>query len=322
VVATIQDACLRAKLPEPNIISESGRAVAAHQSVLVFDVLGANEVRFGSPVAPARDAHSVLHRLYETYQGIMPKNVQESWHDASQGKEEAQNLFKYGYLGLRERAQAERLFWSCCEKIQDTAQRLRFVPEELDNLQKVMSAIYYCNFSVFQSAPDAWAIDQLFPIMPIHRLSERPTVRCTLADLTCDSDGIVDHFIDVQDVRNTLDVHDLKPGEPYYLGMFLNGAYQEILGDLHNLFGDTNCVHVAATETGYRVSHVIKGDSMNEVLRYVEYQPERMIESVRDQAETALSEGRMTLEQMRLFMSRYEDALGSYTYLTEEEPKT
>jgi arginine decarboxylase len=304
------------------IISESGRAVAAHQSVLVFDVLGANEVRFGNPVAPAREAHSVLHRLFETYQGIMPKNVQESWHDASQGKEEAQNLFKYGYLGLRERAQAERLFWSCCEKIQDTMQRLKFVPEELNNLQKVMSAIYYCNFSVFQSAPDAWAIDQLFPIMPIHRLDERPTVRCTLADLTCDSDGIVDHFIDVQDVRNTLDVHDLKPGEPYYLGMFLNGAYQEILGDLHNLFGDTNCVHVAATDYGYRVSHVIKGDSMTEVLRYVEYQPERMIESVRDQAETALSEGRMTLEQMRLFMSRYEDALGSYTYLTEEEPKT
>jgi arginine decarboxylase len=322
VVATIQDACLRAKLPEPMIISESGRAVAAHQSVLVFDVLGANEVRFGNPVAPAREAHSVLHRLFETYQGIMPKNVQESWHDASQGKEEAQNLFKYGYLGLRERAQAERLFWSCCEKIQDTMQRLKFVPEELNNLQKVMSAIYYCNFSVFQSAPDAWAIDQLFPIMPIHRLDERPTVRCTLADLTCDSDGIVDHFIDVQDVRNTLDVHDLKPGEPYYLGMFLNGAYQEILGDLHNLFGDTNCVHVAATDYGYRVSHVIKGDSMTEVLRYVEYQPERMIESVRDQAETALSEGRMTLEQMRLFMSRYEDALGSYTYLTEEEPKT
>ncbi|HTM46164.1 MAG TPA: biosynthetic arginine decarboxylase, partial [Polyangiaceae bacterium] len=230
VVATIQDACTRNHLPEPSIISESGRAVAAHQSVLVFDVLGANEVRFGSPVAPPREAHRVLHHLYETYQGILPKNVQESWHDASQGKEEAQNLFKYGYLGLRDRAQAERLFWSCCEKIQDTMARLKFVPEELHNLQKVMSAIYYCNFSVFQSAPDAWAIDQLFPIMPIHRLEERPTVRCTLADLTCDSDGIVDHFIDVEDVRNTLDVHELRPGEPYYLGIFLNGAYQEILG--------------------------------------------------------------------------------------------
>jgi arginine decarboxylase len=197
--------------------------------------------------------------------------------------------------------------------------RLKFVPEELQNLEKVMSAIYYCNFSVFQSAPDAWAIDQLFPIMPIHRLEEKPTVRCTLADLTCDSDGIVDNFIDVEDVRGTLDVHPYKSDEPYYLGLFLNGAYQEILGDLHNLFGDTNAVHVTATDYGYRINHVIKGDNMTEVLRYVEYQPERMIESVREQAETAFNQGRMTLEQMRLFMNHYEAAMGSYTYLTQEE---
>jgi arginine decarboxylase len=319
VVATIQAACRKAQLKEPGIISESGRAVCAHQSVLVFDVLGANSSRFKDPVEPGKEAHRVLHMLYETYQGIMPKNVQESWHDVCQAKEEAQSLFKYGYLGLRERASAERLYWNCCAKIQTTLERLRFIPEELQDLEKTMSSIYYCNFSVFQSAPDSWAIDQLFPVMPIHRLDERPSVRATLADLTCDSDGMIDHFIDVEDVRSTLDVHPYRHGEPYFLALFLNGAYQEILGDLHNLFGDTNAVHVQATDYGYRVSHVIKGDNMTDVLRYVEHQPEMMIEAVREQAEAALSKGRMTFEQMRLFMRHYEKAMGSYTYLTGED---
>ena len=319
VVATIQAACRKAELKEPTLISESGRAVAAHQSILLFDVLGQGRALSGVPTAPSKDSHSVLQVLYETYQGIMPKNVQESWHDACQAKEEAQSLFRYGYLGLRERSHAEALYWSCCEKIQATLQRLKFVPEELHDLEKTTSSIYYCNFSVFQSAPDSWAINQLFPIMPIHRLEERPSVRATLADLTCDSDGKIDHFIDVEDVRSTLDVHTLLPDQPYVMGIFLNGAYQEILGDLHNLFGDTHAVHVRVTEYGYRISHVIKGDSMNDVLRFVEHQPESMIESVREQAEAALSRGRMTLEQMKLLMRHYEKAMGSYTYLTEEE---
>jgi arginine decarboxylase len=196
--------------------------------------------------------------------------------------------------------------------------RLKFVPEELQNLSKQLSAIYYCNFSVFQSAPDTWAIDQLFPIMPIHRLDEEPIIRATLADLTCDSDGMIDHFIDVEDVKSTLDVHALKEGEHYFLGMFLNGAYQEILGDLHNLFGDTNAVHVELTDTGYQISHVIKGDSVSDVLRYVEYQPETMVDGVRRQAERAVSEGRITNEQMRTLMHHYEESLRSYTYLTED----
>ncbi len=319
VVATIQAACRKAELKEPTLISESGRAVCAHQSILLFDVVGQGRALSGEPTQPPKDAHSVLQVLYETYQGIMPKNVQESWHDACQAKEEAQSLFRYGYLGLRERSQAEALYWSCCEKIQATLQRLRFIPEELHDLEKTTSSIYYSNFSVFQSAPDSWAINQLFPIMPIHRLEERPTVRTTLADLTCDSDGKIDHFIDVEDVRSTLDVHMLVPDQPYVMGIFLNGAYQEILGDLHNLFGDTHAVHVRVTEYGYRVSHVIKGDTMADVLRFVEHQPESMIESVREQAEAALSRGRMTLEQMKLLMRHYEKAMGSYTYLTEEE---
>ncbi len=199
--------------------------------------------------------------------------------------------------------------------------RLRYVPEELLKLEQVLASIYYCNFSVFQSAPDIWAIDQLFPIVPIHRLDEEPEVRATLADLTCDSDGHIDHFIAVDDVRPVLDVHAFEGGEPYLLGMFLCGAYQEVLGDLHNLFGDTNAVHVRLDDegNGYSVSDVIKGDSMSEVLRYVHYDPEAMVEKVRRVAERSLGQGKMTLPQMRLLMQHYEDSLRGYTYLKGEE---
>ncbi len=318
VVAAIQAACDKAEVPVPTLVSESGRAVVAHQSALVFNVVGANVTEVPEPQRPAEEAHGVLQLLYETYQGILPKNVQESYHDASQAKEEAQSLFKYGYLGLRERAAAERLYWACLGKIEQIVRRLKFVPEELQELQKLTSAIYYCNFSVFQSAPDSWAIDQLFPIMPIHRLEQQPSVNVTLADLTCDSDGIIDHFIDVEDVNATIRVHPFDAQQPYYLGMFLNGAYQEILGDLHNLFGDTNAVHVSLADygSGYRINHVIKGDEMTDVLRYVTYSPEEMIESVRSQAETALQSGKINLEQMRLLLRHYEEAMNSYTYLT------
>jgi arginine decarboxylase len=319
VVAHVQAACLKADVPVPTIVSESGRAIAAHHSVLVFEVVGANEVRFGDPVEPKPDAHRLLKELFDTYCGIQPKNVQESYHDASQAKEEGQSLFKYGYLGLRERAQVERLYWNCCEKIHHTLRRLKFVPEELQHLEQNMSAIYYCNFSVFQSAPDIWAIDHLFPIMPIHRLDQEPTVPAKLADLTCDSDGIIDHFIDVEDVKGSLDLHRFDGQNPYYLGMFLNGAYQEILGDLHNLFGDTHAVHVALSDEGYTIRHVIKGDSVTDVLRYVEYVPENMVDAVRRQAERAVSAGRLTNEQMRTLMQHYEESLRSYTYLTSND---
>lgn len=319
VVSGIQDVCTKAGSPMPIIVTESGRATVAHQSCLIFDVVGRNEVRFGEPKEPAPEAHRLIRDLFDTWRNVLPKNVQESFHDATQLKEEAQSLFKYGYLGLRELAQAEKLFWNCCEKILDTMSRLKFVPEELHDLEATMSSIYYCNFSVFQSAPDTWAIDQLFPVMPIHRLDEKPTVRATLADLTCDSDGMIDHFIDVEeDASRTLAVHPLKDDEPYYLGMFLNGAYQEILGDLHNLFGDTNAVHVRLTEDGYEIDQVIRGDRMSDVLRYVQYSPEVMIDSVRRQAERALSRGRINVEQMRLLMSHYEGSMLQYTYLSED----
>jgi arginine decarboxylase len=319
VVSGIQEACGRAKLSVPTIVSESGRAIAAYQAVLVFEVLGSNEAKVEEPAPPASDAHPLLHTLYDTYNGIQPKNVQEAWHDASQARDEAESLFQYGYMGLRERGAAERLVIACGRKILAVAQRMGPLPEDLLALERLLSTIYYCNFSVFQSAPDTWAIDQLFPIMPIHRLGEEPTEQVTLGDLTCDSDGVIDHFIDVEEVKDVLRVHRLRDQESYRMGMFLMGAYQEILGDLHNLFGDTNAVHVRVNDHGYDVTHVIKGDSMNQVLRYVQYDPEVMTERIRQQAERALTAGRITLNQMKLLLEHYEQSLRSYTYLTDEE---
>jgi arginine decarboxylase len=321
VVFTILEACTKASVEVPTIVTEAGRAITAHQSVLIFEVVGTNEVRFGEPDAPAANAHPLVRGLYDTWKNTMPKNVQEAFHDASQAKEEAQSLFKFGYLTLRERAHAERLYWSCCERVLHHVRKMKYVPEELQSLERVLAAIYYCNFSVFQSAPDSWAIDQLFPIMPIHRLDEEPTVRATIADLTCDSDGAIDHFIDLEDVKHVLEVHQVSPEEPYFMGLFLNGAYQEILGDLHNLFGDTNAVHVRLgdSEEGYHVAHVVKGDSVAEVLHYVQYSPEVMVERVRQQAERALRNNQITLPQMRLLMRHFEESLGKYTYLSADD---
>ena len=320
IVAAIAEACTKVDIAHPIIISESGRAIAAHQSVLVFEIVGKNEVRFGMPVEPDAKAHKVLKQLFETYGGVQPKNLQEAFHDATQIKEEADSLFKFGYLSLRERAQAEKLFWACCERILEAAKKLKRIPDEIVQLEQMMASIYYGNFSVFQSIPDSWAIDQLFPIMPIHRLDQEPTVKATLADLTCDSDGKVDHFIDIEDVKRVLPVHPFSEDQRYYMGIFLNGAYQEILGDLHNLFGDTNAVHVRLDdEGGYEIGHFVKGDEIREVLSYVEYEPGVMVERVRRQAERARRQGLITFDQVKLLMKHYEDSLGSYTYLTADE---
>ncbi|APS00869.1 arginine decarboxylase [Pajaroellobacter abortibovis] len=319
VVSSVQEACTRASIDVPTLVTETGRAIVAHQSILIFEIVGSYGVRAGEPQPPSPNAHPILKTLYETYQGIMPKNLQESLHDALQAKEELQSLFKFGYVRLRERAEAERTFWGCCEKIIKVMRNQKFIPEELKNLEKELSSIYYSNFSVFQSAPDIWAIKQLFPIMPIHRLQEEPSLRATLVDLTCDSDGAINHFIDREDVKGLLEVHPYRKGEPYYMGLFLNGAYQEILGDLHNLFGDTNVIHVQLGPEGYQVAHVVKGDSIAEVLHYVQYLPDHMIETVRQQAERSHRRGQTTLPQMRLLMQHYEKSFGIYTYLTEEE---
>lgn len=315
VVAAVRDACAIANLPVPTLISESGRAIASHQSVLVFDILGTSDVIAETPEPPQEDEHLIVRNLYETYTSINAENFLEMYHDATQFKEEAVNLFGFGYLSLTERARAERLYWSCCHKIIALSRQLEYIPDDLEDLEKIMASMYYMNLSVFQSAPDSWAIDQLFPIMPIHRLNEEPTKRATLADLTCDSDGKIDQFIDLRDVKSVLELHSLKPGEPYYLGMFLNGAYQEIMGNLHNLFGDTNTVHIQLTPKGYQIQHVVRGDTIKEVLGYVQYDVEDMIESIRLQTEHALEDDRITLQESQLLLQNYERSLSGYTYL-------
>ena len=318
VVAAINDACTQANLPVPTLISESGRAIASHQSVLVFDILGSSDVVEDTVEAIVEGDHLIIRNLHETYASITRDNLQEPFNDAAQFKEEAISLFGLGYLSLPERAKAERLFWSCCHKIQRQLRSMDFVPEELTDLEQVMASIYYMNLSVFQSAPDSWAIDQLFPIMPIHRLNEAPTQRATLADLTCDSDGKIDRFIgsSSRDVKSLLEVHTLKENEPYYLGMFLNGAYQEIMGNLHNLFGDTNTVHIRLTPTGYEIEHVVKGDTMKEVLSYVQYSSDDLIESMRKRTEVAMEQKQITLEESQMLLQHYERCLTGYTYLS------
>ncbi|MGL5060398.1 MAG: biosynthetic arginine decarboxylase [Microcoleus sp.] len=315
VVAGIKDACDERKIPVPIIISESGRAIASHQSVLIFDVLGTSNVPREIPEPVGEDAHQIPRNLYEIYQSIGPENYQEAYNDAIQFKEEAISLFNLGYLGIVERAKTEQLYWACCEKIQAIARQKEYVPDDLEDLEKVMASIYYVNLSVFRSAPDSWAINQLFPIMPINRLDEEPTQRGILADLTCDSDGKIDQFIDLRDVKSVLELHSLKTGEPYYLALFLGGAYQEIMGNLHNLFGDANVVHIQLTPSGYNIEHVVKGDTMKEVLSYVQYDAENLIESIRRQTEEALQSKKITLAESQLLVQNYERSLSRYTYL-------
>jgi arginine decarboxylase len=327
IVAEVKEACDARNLPVPTLVSESGRAIASHQSVLVFNVLGTSDVPTGNPEPVRDDEHLIIRNLWETYNSISVETYQETYHDATQFKEEAVSLFNFGYVSLPERARAERLYWACCEKILTVARQQDYVPDDLEDLEKIMASIYYINLSVFQSAPDSWAIDQLFPIMPIHRLDEEPTKRATLADLTCDSDGKIDQFIDLRDVKHVLELHTLKPihssahlpahtYEPYYLGMFLGGAYQEIMGNLHNLFGDTNAVHITLTPKGYQIDHVVKGDTMTEVLGYVQYDSEDLVESIRQQTEQAMQEKRISLQDSQLLLQNYERSLSRYTYLS------
>ncbi len=315
IVAEVKEACQERKVQMPTLISESGRAIASHQSVLVFDVLGSSEAILTQPSAASDNEHLIIRNLYETYQSIRPDNYQEMYHDATQFKDEAISLFNFGYLSLSDRAHAEQLYWACCQKILLIARQQDYVPDDLEALEQIMASIYYINLSVFQSMPDSWAIDQLFPIMPIHRLDEEPSQRATLADLTCDSDGKINRFIDLRDVKSVLELHPLQPQQPYYLALFLGGAYQEIMGNLHNLFGDTNAVHIRLTPKGYAIEHVVKGDTMTEVLGYVQYDAEDLIESIRRQTEQSLNERRIRLDESQLLLQHYERSLSRYTYL-------
>ncbi|NJN31786.1 MAG: biosynthetic arginine decarboxylase [Synechococcales cyanobacterium RM1_1_8] len=316
VVAGVKDACVQHQLAMPTLISESGRAIASHQSVLIFDILGTSEVATASPEPASDDEDLIIRNLWETYESITPENCQEAYHDAFKFKEDAISAFRLGYLSLTDRARAERIYWACCDRIQGIAKTLAGIPDDLAELEAAMSAIYYANLSIFQSAPDTWGIDQVFPVMPIHRLNEEPTKRGSLADLTCDSDGKLDKFIDRKGIKNLLELHSYDPSQPYYLGMFLNGAYQEIMGNLHNLFGDTNMVHIQLTPQGYAIENVVKGDTMEEVLGYVQYNGEDLVERMRQQTEVALQTKQMTLEESQRLLQNYEQSLGRYTYLS------
>ncbi len=315
IVSQVRDACNAKGVPHPDIITESGRALVAHHSVLVFNVLGSNEMLLGQvseTVGP--DEPLVIRQLYETYTGVSRKNFQEAYHDTLQLKEEAITAFNLGILDLRARARVEALFYATCERILKIVRDVDYVPDDLEGLERQLSDTYYCNFSLFQSLPDHWAVRQLFPTLPIDRLNRKPDRRGVLADLTCDSDGKMDQFIDLRDVKHFLELHSLN-AEPYYIASFLVGAYQEILGDLHNLFGDTDAVHVRLDGDTYRVDPVVEGDSVAEVLSYVQYSKDDLISRVRRALEEALRDKRLTTAESGRFMRRYEEALEGYTYL-------
>ena len=318
VVYHIQNVCDEAGVPHPTIVTESGRAIAAYHSVLVFNVLGVagmGEEEIPQELPP--DPEQPLIDLQETYRSLSPRNLLEAYHDTQQALDSALNLFSLGYLTLEQRCIAENLYWGICRKIQKLGAELDFVPEELEGLDAMLSDTYFCNFSLFQSMPDSWAIKQLFPIMPIHRLEERPTRHAVLGDITCDSDGKVDQFIDRRDVKKTLPLHEFTGGN-YYLATFLVGAYQEILGDMHNLFGDTNAVHVRLSDTGEVVlEDVIKGDTVREVLDYVQFKGDALVTALRKSVETAVRDGRLSYEESGRLLRFYEDGLHGYTYLED-----
>jgi len=322
VVYGVQEICDQREVPHPILVSESGRAAVAHHAALVVEVLGAVEFSVGEiPDRLPEDASPALVNLFDAYHEAHPDNLAEAFHDAVAARDDSRALYTLGHLPLEERGLAEELFWAVCRKIRSLVDTGEEPPEELGELVSLLADTYFCNFSVFQSLPDFWAIDQLFPMMPIHRLDEEPTRRGILADVTCDSDGKIDRFIDRSDGKAVLELHRLT-GEPYYLGAFLVGAYQEILGDLHNLFGDTNTVTVSldpeAGPGGYRIDEVLAGDTVTDVLRYVSFSRRDLLARIRRASEEALRARRMTLEESRHLLEMYEKGLAGYTYLERD----
>jgi arginine decarboxylase len=323
VVYRIASVCNARDIPHPMIVSESGRAIAAYHSVLIFDVLGSSALdkfRVTGEVAEDYAGDEELPQpvldLFEAFRSVSERRLVECYHDALTAREQALQMFNLGLLSLEFRALAERLYWATCAKIRDFCRKSERLPEELEDLESILSDSYFCNFSVFQSLPDSWAIDQLFPIMPIHRLGERPIRTAVLADITCDSDGKIDHFVSLRDVKRTLELHELRPGEKYYLAAFLVGAYQETLGDLHNLFGDTHVVHVRLhDEGGWWIEEVVKGDTANKVLEYMEYDVAELYPALARDCERAIRDGRMTIAESQAIKRFYEKELDGYAYL-------
>lgn len=323
VVYRIASVCSARQVPQPMIISESGRAIAAHHSVLIFDTLGSSALDGFEVTGKETDNYKgtdVLPQpvkdLFDAWRSVNPRRLVECYHDAVTAREQVLQMFKLGLLSLEFRGLAERLYWATCTKVRDAARRLDEVPEELEDLEETLSDTYFCNFSLFQSLPDSWAIDQLFPIMPIHRLDEAPTRRAVLADITCDSDGKIDHFVSQRDVKRTLELHPLRDGEDYFLAVFLVGAYQETLGDLHNLFGDTHVVHIRLhDEGGWWIEEIVKGDTANKVLEYMEYDVAELYPALARDCERAVRENRMTVAESQALKRFYEGELDGYAYL-------
>lgn len=315
-VSAVVDVCIKNDLPQPNIITESGRSLTAHHSLLVFEVLETTQLpawRDNEEIDP--DAHELTRELYEIWDRLDSPRLFESWHDAIQIREEALELFSLGLIDLKTRAQIEKLFWSVAREVGEIAMSMKHMPEDLRKIAKMLPDKYFCNFSLFQSLPDSWAIDQLFPIVPVSRLDEKPTRMCTIQDITCDSDGKVANFISAQGTSNALPVHALRPGEPYYLAVFLVGAYQEILGDMHNLFGDTNAVHISVYKDRYEIDQVIEGESVDEVLDYVQYNAKKLVRNLESWVTASMKAGIITPEEGRTFISTYRSGLFGYTYL-------
>jgi arginine decarboxylase len=313
---TMVDASNKNNIPHPNIITESGRSLAAHHSVLIFEVLeSASLPNWEDDEEIQPDDHELVRELYQAWENLNQPKMLETWHDAHQIREEALDRFNLGLLDLKTRAQVERLFWSVGREIMQMSFKLKHVPEELVTLPKLLSDKYFCNFSLFQSLPDSWAIDQVFPIIPIQRLDEKPDRSATIHDITCDSDGKIDNFISTRNMSYYLPVHTLKAKESYYIGVFLVGAYQEILGDVHNLFGDTNAVHVSVNSKGYQIDQVIDGETVAEVLEYVNYNAKKLVRSVEGWVSASVKSGKISAEEGKEFLSIYRSGLYGYTYL-------
>ena len=318
-IYTLVDACEKNNLKQPNIINESGRSLTAHHSILVFDVLETTTLpicKDNEELSP--DDHELIRELYDIWDNLNNQNLFESWHDALQIREEALDLFSLGLLDIRSRAMMEKLFWSIAREAGEIASSMKHPPEEMKNIAKMIPDKYFCNFSLFQSLPDSWAIDQIFPIIPISRLDEKPTKLATLQDITCDSDGKVANFISDHGSANAIQLHPLKPGEPYYIGVFLVGAYQEILGDMHNLFGDTNAVHISVFNDHYDIDQVFDGETVADVLEYVQYNPKKLVRNVEGWVTSSMKSGIITPEEGREFLSTYRSGLYGYTYLERE----
>ena len=315
-ISTLVDVSDKNGIPHPNIITESGRALTAHHSVLIFEVLEtATLPEWDDEEEIAPDAHELVQELYSIWDSLNQNKMLEAWHDAQQIREEALDLFSHGIVDLKTRAQIERLYWSITREINQIAGGLKHAPDEFRGLSKLLADRYFCNFSLFQSLPDSGAIDQIFPIMPIQRLDEKPERSATLQDITCDSDGKIANFISTRNVAHYLPVHSLKKTEPYYLAVFLVGAYQEILGDMHNLFGDTNAVHVSVNEKGYNIEQIIDGETVAEVLDYVQYNPKKLVRTLETWVTKSVKEGKISLEEGKEFLSNYRSGLYGYTYL-------